>query len=116
MKMLKTGMVVLALTMSIGTISVQAATTKSTDSKTLGKSFSDPWSSTRINDETRTFKVGYNTTLINEDYTHTYHKKNSHYAYVKNTGSSQNLKKGSGTYAKAEIKHHSGTVFYSYTY
>ncbi|MFS0783486.1 hypothetical protein [Bacillus sp. 1P06AnD] len=114
MKKVKSVMAALVLAMSVGTVSAHAAT-DSTDSATLGKSFSNDWSSTRINSSTETFKVGYNTTLINEDYTHTFQKDKSHSAYVKNTGSAQTLKGSAGSYAKAEIQHHSGTVYYSFT-
>jgi hypothetical protein len=61
-------------------------------------------------------KYGYNTTWINEDYTHTYHKDKTHYAYVKNTGTAQEKKGNAGKYAKVEVKHRSGTVYYSYRY
>lgn len=107
-------MAALVLSMSFGTVSAHAATS-SANSKDLGKSFSDPWSKTIINSSTETFKVGYNTTAIDEDYTHTYQKSKSHTAYVKNSGSAQTLKGSAGNYAKAEIKHHSGTVYYSFS-
>ncbi|KZE64059.1 hypothetical protein AWM68_13205 [Fictibacillus phosphorivorans] len=114
MKKMKYAVAACVLAMSFGT-SANAAT-ESTNSSALGKSFSSAWSKTVINTSTKTFKVGYNTSWINEDYTHTYHSGNSHTAYVKNTGSAQTLKGSAGSYAKAEIQHHSGTVYYSYTY
>jgi len=115
MKKLKSIIIALVLALSVGAVSTHAAK-EETDSKTLGKSFKEAWSKTITNTSSKTFKVGYNTSWINEDFTHTYHQKNAHYAYVKNTGSVQTLKGSAGKYAKAEIKHHSGTVFYSYTY
>ncbi|MGF7127719.1 hypothetical protein J2T56_002448 [Natronobacillus azotifigens] len=81
-----------------------------------GKNFSKAWSSTPINTSTRTMKYGYNTTWINEDYTHTYHKDKTHYAYVKNTGTAQEKKGNPGKYAKVEVRHRPGTVYYSYSY
>ncbi|WP_148295045.1 mediterrocin family bacteriocin [Gracilibacillus boraciitolerans] len=81
-----------------------------------GKSFSKAWSSTPINTSTRTMKYGYNTSWINEDYTHTYHKNSTHTAYVKNTSKAQEKNARAGSYAKVEITHASGTVYYSYEY
>lgn len=81
-----------------------------------GRSFADDWSATPINTSERTFKYGYNTTLINEDYTHTYHRTKTHHAYVKNTGTVEDSKGTSGNYAKSEITHHAGTVYYRYYY
>lgn len=115
MKKVKSIMIALVLALSLGTVSANAATV-STDSKTLGKGFTDAWTSTQINTSTRTFKVGYNKTLINEDFTHTYHKNNAHKAYVKNSGSAHTANGKAGKYAKSEIRHHAGTVYYSYTY
>lgn len=105
----------MAIVMVFSTVSVASATTYEGNSK--GKSFKREWSVTAINDSTRTFKYGYDTTLINEDFCHTYHKSKKHTAYVKNTNRSQNLTKGAGKYAKAEITHKGGgTVYYTYTY
>ena len=101
------------LLLVISTIPVNAATYYANSS---GKSFSKAWSVTKINTSERTFKYGYNTTLINEDYTHTYHRSYSHSAYVKNSGSAYEKEASKGKYAKAEIQHHSGTVFYEYNY
>lgn len=103
----------LCLILFISTIPVNAATYTANSS---GRSFSKSWSVTKINTSERTFKYGYNTTLINEDYTHTYHRTKSHRAYVKNTGVAYEKKASGGNYAKAEVTHHSGTVYYEYNY
>lgn len=94
--------------------SIVGATTHKANSK--GKSFKSSWSHTPINTSNRTFKYGYDTTLINEDFTHTYHRTKKHTAYVKNTARAQSKTKSKGTYAKVEIRHASGTVYYSFSY
>ncbi len=100
--------------MLISSTVVVNATTYSKNSS--GESFKDEWYHTPVSTSDRTFKYGYNTTLINEDYTHTYHRTKTHHAYVKNTGTSQDSKGSAGDYAKSEITHHSGKVFYEYSY
>ncbi|QDA75936.1 hypothetical protein EOT00_13680 [Listeria seeligeri] len=103
----------LLITTSIGSINADA---KTIEKKSTGKSFSKAWSSTAVSTANETFKYGYNKALINEDYTHTYNYKKTHYAYVKNSGKAVEKKAGAKSYAKAEIAHKSGTVYYRYKY
>lgn len=116
MKKLK-GLVVSFLTLAflIGGVTQVSAASYTYDSS--GRSFSKAWSSTPINTSIRTFKYGYNTRAINEDYTHTYHKNTKHTAYVKNTNRAQEKTGKAGKYSKVEITHKSGgKVFYTYSY
>ncbi|MDD5927089.1 MAG: hypothetical protein PUD12_02725 [Firmicutes bacterium] len=103
----------LCMALLICAIPVNAATYTANSS---GQSFSEAWSVTKINTSVRTFKYGYNTTWINEDYTHTYHRTKDCYAYVKNSGAAYQKNAVAGKYAKAEITHHTGTVYYEYGY
>lgn len=105
---------VLTLALFVGSATPIGAATYNYSSK--GKSFKKAWSTMPINTADRTMKYGYNTLFINEDYTHTFHKSKAHYAYVKNSGSAYEKPGSKGKYAKAEIRHHSGTVFYRYRY
>lgn len=114
MKKIKSVLLALTLVMSFGFVPANAETVY--DANSSGQSFSSDWVVTKVNTADKTFKYGYNTSLINEDYTHTYHRTINHYAYVKNTGTAQNLKGFAGSYAKAEITHYSGTVYYRYSY
>jgi hypothetical protein len=103
----------LALLLPLGSTGASAKVYKEDSGS---RSFSKAWSSTPVNTSERTFKYGYNTTAINEDYTHTYHRTKGHTAYVKNISNQQTLNKSKGSYAKAEIRHKSGKVFYEYSY
>jgi hypothetical protein len=110
--------IVLSLLLFVGVFAmgtgVANATTYSYDSS--GRSFSKGWSSTPVDDANRTMKYGFNTTAIDEDYTHTYHRTKSHTAYVKNSARAQTKKGAAGNYSKPEIQHASGKVYYEYIY
>lgn len=104
------------LSFLIGGVTQVSAVTYTANSK--GKSFSKSWSVTQINTATRTFKYGFNTKFINEDYTHTFHANKKHTATVKNTGGYGKKTANAGKYAKIEIAHKGGndTVYYTYSY
>lgn len=109
----KTVAFMLAMCMILAAVPVSAAEYNANSS---GKKFSGDWNVTSINTETRTFKYGFNTAAIDEDYTHTYHETKQHTAYVKNSARVQSVVKAEGKYAKAEIRHAAGTVYYRYSY
>lgn len=60
-------------------------------------------------------KYGFNTFLINEDYTHTKHNSVEHMAVVVNKYSSNNMAEA-GYWAKIEVRHNSDTVLYGIKY
>ena len=70
--------------------------------------FTDSWSDVEYGDDW-TMKYGYNTTWINEDWTHTKHPDIATTAKVKNSnGTHVGSKAGSGNWSKIEVRH-SGT-------
>lgn len=115
MKKVKT-LVLSFLTLALFVGGVNQVSAASHTYNSSGKSFSKAWSSTPINTATETMKYGYNTLFINEDYTHTYHKEKAHTAYVKNTSNAKDKSAKAGKYAKIEIAHKNGTVYYTYSY
>jgi hypothetical protein len=92
------------------------ATVHETSSVGVNQNFNSAWTVVILNSANHTFKIGYNTVAINEDFTHTYNYNGTHKAYVKNTSRALEVTKPSLTYAKAEITHAPGTVFYRFTY
>lgn len=102
------------LLISLMTINVQASTYYEYNSS--GQSFSSAWEVTAISTSSQTFLYGYNTFLINEDYTHTFNTWTTHKAKVKHNTNSLEVTKLANKVAKAEIMHGSGTIYYRYTY
>lgn len=89
------------------------AATKTYDSN--GMSFERPWELTAGNGGWL-MKSRYNTTWINEDYTHTYHSSKHHVATVSNSNGSFSDEGNGGNWAGIEVRHNSNYVIYSMSY
>ncbi|WP_062350423.1 hypothetical protein [Bacillus kwashiorkori] len=61
-------------------------------------------------------RYGYNTTWINEDYTHTTHTNRNHTAIVTNGRGSFSKSAKDGKWAKIEVRHSGTSVQYSISY
>lgn len=61
-------------------------------------------------------KYGYNTSWINEGYTHAYHTNRRHSAIVVNANGSFSDDANAGGWAKIEVRHAGDSVTYMITY
>ena len=80
------------------------------------KGFDKAWEST-VSDIGYTFNYGYNTTWINEDYSHSIHDSYDHTAALSNSnGGFESSIKGAGKWAKIEVRHSGTKVLYGIRY
>lgn len=93
-------------------IPVSAATTTKSSS---GRSFSSSWEAA-ASDSDWTMNYGFNTALINEDYTHTIHYSKHHTATVSNANGSFSDEDKAGNWAGIEVTHSGSSVYYSISY
>ncbi|GMR63808.1 MULTISPECIES: hypothetical protein [Bacillus] len=95
-----------------------AATSVSADTVTKnssGKTFKNDWElSTSGNNWLMNY--GYNTSWINEDYTHTTHSVYDHSATVSNSNGAYSDNAGNGSWAKIEVTHSGSFIQYSITF
>ena len=82
------------------------------------KTFDSKWELSVTSDGGRgVLTYGYNTTAINEDYSHAYHTTKSHYAYVKNgKGSFSGSNVGAKKWSKIEVTHNGNRIIYGNSY
>lgn len=80
-----------------------------------GHSFSKAWEATGEGTNW-VMTYGYNTTLINEDYTHTLHNTTSHTAIVKNANGNYSSDGSKGNWAKIEVTHSGSSIQYTINY
>lgn len=80
-----------------------------------GQSFSSAWELAKSGSNWR-IEYGYNTFLINEDYTHTLHFSKYHTAIVSNANGSFSSYNNPGQWASIEVTHSGNYVTYSISY
>lgn len=97
----------------LGTSTAAFADTISRNSR--GQSFSNDWELS-TSGTNYIMNYGYNTSWINEDYTHTMHGKYDHSATVSNSNGAYSDNAGSGSWAKIEVTHSGSFIQYSLTY
>lgn len=87
------------------------------DSITVTNNFTAKWSKKITVASTGSFKYGFNTLLINEDFVHAFHPSKKINANLKNANGTHNASWNPllGLYA-AEVRHSGNTVTYSYSY
>ena len=92
------------------------AQTLYTDNKWNSKGFDKAWEST-VSGTGYTYKYGYNTTWINEDYCHAIHDSFDHIAALSNgNGGFSSSIKGAGNWAKIEVRHSGTAILYGIRY
>ncbi|UZD44896.1 mediterrocin family bacteriocin [Peribacillus frigoritolerans] len=79
------------------------------------KGFSSPWTS-YDNGTNWTMDYGFNTSAINEDFTHTKHGTTSHIAKVRNFNGTHSDADTKGNWAGIEVKHSGSTITYIMTW
>lgn len=98
----------LALGLLASSTSALAATYEYSSS---GKGFSNSW--TKYDSRTNwVIEYGFNTKLINEDFTHTKHNTLHHTAIVKNNNGAYSDEDSGGSWAGIEVTHNGSTVYY----
>lgn len=91
--------------------------TVNAESYTSGnKGFSKSWELSDKSPNKWEIVYGFNTTFINEDYTHTYHFSKHHTATVTNANGSYANDANAGRWAKIEVTHSGNSVKYSISY
>lgn len=77
-----------------------------------GQSFEDAW---ELTDSGRNWEMtyGYNTSWINEDYTHTYNSQEDHYAGISNANGFFSDSDNAGQWAGIEVTHSGTDIAYS---
>lgn len=82
-----------------------------------GQTFSDDWQLSATFESDATLIYGYNTNLINEDYSWAYHNTREHSAELKNSnGAFGSSKKKKTEVAKIEVRHSGNSVIYQNTW
>jgi len=77
-----------------------------------GKSFDSDWQASAYSGNA-TLIYGYNTVLINEDYSHAYHTSMDHAAIVGNdNGAFMSSRKAAGKEASIEVRHKGASIEY----
>lgn len=81
-----------------------------------GRDFDEAWQATSSNGNA-TLTYGYNTFLVNEDYSWAYHSSREHSAEVKNArGAFGSSKKAATEEAKIEVRHSGTSIEYQNTW
>lgn len=106
----------LSLMCVFGVLTTSVTTHAVTDKVWNTESFTKAWEST-VYGGNFSYTYGYNTTWINEDYTHSIHDVWSHQAAVANgnTAHESSVTKA-GKVAKVEIRHYGNDVLYGIIY
>lgn len=82
-------------------------------SATANNKFTDAWELTKISGTSK-MVYGFNTLLINEDYTYTYHKTKNHSATVSNSNTTNYDNVGADQWARIEATHAGSSVTYRF--
>lgn len=106
----------MSATLALGLIvSASAASAKTVEVDSGGKSFADSWSLSKSGTDW-VMNYGFNTDWIDEDYTHTKHNSFDHTATVANANGAYSDDDSSGYWAEIEVSHSGNSVQYSISY
>lgn len=108
---LKKAMVAASIVLGLSVSSLGNSASADVERSSSGHSFVADWKGV-AEGKTWVMHYGFDTTLINEDYTKTKHMSRAHIAKVKNANGTHADSDSAGNWAGIEVRHKGSTIYY----